>query len=57
MSNTSPIIGGSGMAVLLGVIIFIGIWFTGDSISFLQKIGFAVFGFFLIFPGLLFSRS
>ena len=45
------------MAVLLGVIIFVGVWFTGDGITFLQKVGLAIFGLVLISLGLLFSRS
>jgi len=57
MSNNSPIIGGSGMAVLLGVVLFIGAWFTGEVLTYFQRFGLAIFGIVLIFLGLIFSRS
>lgn len=57
MPNNNPIIGGSGMAVLLGVVLFVGAWFTGETLTFLQKLGLVISGIVLIFLGLKFSRG
>lgn len=57
MSNGNPIVGGSGMSVLLGVIFVVGPWLSGEAITLLQKFGLTVFGGLLIFLGLLFSKS
>jgi len=43
MSRGNPIIGGSAMAVLIGASLFIGSWFSGDVLTFLQKIVLSIF--------------
>jgi|LGOV01.1.fsa_nt_gb drug/metabolite transporter (DMT)-like permease len=57
MPNNNPIISGSGMAVLLGVGLFVGAWFTGETLTFLQKLGLVISGIVLIFLGLKFSKG
>lgn len=55
--NNQNILGGTGMAVILGVLCTIGPWFCGDAIDVLGKIIIALFGLGLIFVGLAFSRG
>lgn len=53
----NPIIGGSAMAVLLGVGLLIGPWFSGEALSFVQKFLLSGLGGILVVLGVAFSKS